>query len=226
MRLRLWPLLALAALLTSSALGADYVTASGKLSDEDFYRLVACGAAPGMRCRQGFARWSRSDSRKLTVSVTVTDPDFPPDSKKRIIGALDSAIGELNGAGAAIKLVRTSSARANIRVYLVAAPLNSYVQGTGNRDLDGGYIEAALTSITWQTETGRMRSAAIAFSRDMLDIDVRSVVLEELTQSLGLIFDIRDPYYDTRSIFSEDSNSVVRISGQDAVALRMHYPTK
>ena len=33
-------------------------------------------------------------------------------------------------------------------------------------------------------------------------------------------------YYDTRSIFSEDGNSITRITGQDAMAIRTHSPPK
>lgn len=212
------------ALLAGPAGAADYVTTDGKLSDADFYRLVACGAAPGGRCQQVFTRWSAAQRGNLTVSVILADPDFPEPKKRQILRDLDRAIAEINGAGADLNLTRVEGPRADIRVYLVASPVNSIVRGTGNRNLDGGYIEAALTSITWQTETGRMRSAAIAVSRDILPVDIRSVVLEELTQSLGLIFDIRNPYYDTRSIFSEDSNSTTRITGQDAMAIRTHYP--
>ena len=51
-------------------------------------------------------------------------------------------------------------------------------------------------------------------------------MLEELTQSMGLMTDIRNPYYETRSVFSEDSNSVVKLGEQDREALRLHYPTR
>jgi hypothetical protein len=212
--------------LASPAGAADYVSANGKLADADFYRLVACGAPPGGLCRQIFTRWSAADRRNLTVSVTRADPDYPRDKQKQILRDLDRAIAQINGAGADIHLTRTDNSRADIRVYLVAAPLDSTIRGTGNPALDGGYIEAALTSITWQTDNGRMESAAIAFSHGILPGDIRSIVLEELTQSLGLIFDIRDPYYNTRSIFSEDGNSVTRLTGQDQMVLRTHYPKK
>jgi hypothetical protein len=222
----LGPLFALMACFAAPAAGADYVDASGKLSDEDFYRLVACGAPPGGRCQQILTKWSSSDRRNLTVSVLLADPDFPQAKQKQILRDLDRAIAEINGSGAGIHLRRTDKTRGDIRVYLVAAPVNSVIRGTGNPTLDGGYIEAALTSIIWQTDSGRMESASIAISRGIFPGDIRSVVLEELTQSLGLIFDIRDTYYNSRSIFSEDSNSVTRISGQDEMVLRTHYPPK
>jgi hypothetical protein len=222
----LGPSFALMACLAVPAAGADYVDASGKLSDEDFYRLVACGAPPGGRCQQTLTKWSPSDRRGLTVAIILADRDFPETKQRQILRALDRAIDELNGSGADIHLTRTDGSRGDIRIYLVAAPVNSTIRGTGNPTLDGGYIEAALTSIVWQTGTGRMESASIAISRGILPGDIRSIVLEELTQSLGLIFDIRDTYYNSRSIFSEDGNSVLRIAGQDDMVLRTHYPKK
>lgn len=222
----LGPLFLLTALLAAPAAAADYVNASGKLADEDFYRLIACGAPPGGRCQQALTRWSQSDRRNLTVSIVLADPDFPESKQKQILRDLDRAIAEINGSGADIHLTRTDKSRGDIRIYLVAAPVNSVISGTGNPSLDGGYIEAALTSIIWQTDSGRMESASIAISRGIFPGDIRSVVLEELTQSLGLIFDIRDTYYNSRSIFSEDGNSVTRIAGQDEMVLRAHYPNK
>ena len=52
---------------------------------------------------------------------------------------------------------------------------------------------------------------------------IASVVLEEVVQALGLLTDIRSPVY-RRSIFAEDSNSGIRLRGQDAMVIRRHYP--
>jgi hypothetical protein len=41
---------------------------------------------------------------------------------------------------------------------------------------------------------------------------------------MGLWTDIGGPYYESRSIFSESSNSLVRLGEQDLMALRRHYP--
>ena len=54
--------------------------------------------------------------------------------------------------------------------------------------------------------------------------DVAPVVLEELTQAMGLMTDIRNPAYEGVSVFSEDSNAVLRLGAQDKEALRRHYP--
>jgi hypothetical protein len=49
-------------------------------------------------------------------------------------------------------------------------------------------------------------------------------MIEELSQAMGLMTDIRNPYYETQSVFSEDSNSVQKLGEQDREALRRHYP--
>ena len=43
---------------------------------------------------------------------------------------------------------------------------------------------------------------------------------------MGLMTDIRNPYYETRSVFSEDSNTVQKLGVQDRMALRRHYPAR
>lgn len=50
-------------------------------------------------------------------------------------------------------------------------------------------------------------------------------MLEEITQALGLITDIQNPYYRNRSIMSQDSdNSLKTLGEQDKLALMRHYP--
>ena len=71
-----------------------------------------------------------------------------------------------------------------------------------------------------------IRRGVILISRDLRADEAHSVLLEELVQSMGLRWDIRDPAYRGRSIFDEDSNLVRRLSGQDRTALRMHYGTR
>jgi hypothetical protein len=218
--------LALAALLTTGTAASDYVVSSGKLSDDNFYRLVACGAKPGGRCPDKYTKWSRQAARKLTVSVSVTDANFPAATLKQISAAVGQAVSQLNDAGAAVSLTLIKGTRANIRIYLVDAPINGTIRGTGNASLDGRRIEAAFTSINWWTESGIITNAQIAISHGILPQDIRSIVLEEITQALGLIHDIRNPYYDARSIFSEDGNTVTRITGQDRMALQRLYAGK
>ena len=53
---------------------------------------------------------------------------------------------------------------------------------------------------------------------------IQSIDLEELVQSLGQVMDIGSKYYRSKSIFSERANRIKRLKGQDAMAIRMHYP--
>jgi hypothetical protein len=39
---------------------AGIVESSGPLTDEEFYRLIACAASPGGRCRKTMLHWSEA----------------------------------------------------------------------------------------------------------------------------------------------------------------------
>ncbi|QBX99490.1 DUF2927 domain-containing protein [Rhodophyticola sp. CCM32] len=96
------------------------------------------------------------------------------------------------------------------------------IAGTGNTELDGSDISIGRVSL--RSRGVDITAAAIAISRDIRRREIASVILEELVQSLGLHTDIASPAY-RRSIFSEESNSVTRLNGQDLTALRRHYPS-
>jgi Protein of unknown function (DUF2927) len=71
---------------------------------------------------------------------------------------------------------------------------------------------------------GRIVRGTILIAQDIKPQAIRSVVLEEVTQSLGLRFDISDPAYEGVSIFAKKGNSVKTLKGQDAAILRLYYP--
>jgi hypothetical protein len=83
----------------------------------------------------------------------------------------------------------------------------------------------AIARVALRSRGGTILSAAIAISQDIRRREIASVVLEELVQALGLPTDIDSPAY-TRSIFSEADNATVWLRGQDAAALRRHYPRR
>jgi hypothetical protein len=97
------------------------------------------------------------------------------------------------------------------------------VRGTGVPELDG--VQIAIGRVAIRSRAGTIQSAAIAISQDIRRREVASIVLEELVQAMGLPTDIRSPAY-RDSIFSEEGNSVVWLRGQDAEALRRHYPSQ
>ncbi|MEH6644791.1 hypothetical protein [Sulfitobacter sp.] len=72
-----------------------------------------------------------------------------------------------------------------------------------------------------------INAAAIGFSSTMTMRQYESVMLKEITQALGLITDIQNPYYRSRSILSQNAdNSLKTLGAQDRVALIRHYPPK
>jgi predicted RNA-binding protein Jag len=64
----------------------------------------------------------------------------------------------------------------------------------------------------------------VLIAEDIAIEDLRSVMLEELFQTLGFIYDIENRYYEGRSILSQDSNATTTLIGQDRKALRRLYP--
>ncbi|KEO50856.1 DUF2927 domain-containing protein [Thioclava pacifica] len=205
------------------------VRCAGKLSDRDFYRAVACEAKPGGACKLPTRKWFAPKRRNLTVAIKFISPRFPDRSRREIHNALLAATHEINAVGADLRLSYVTGTRADIEIFLSATATGGIVRDTGDRNVDGTNMETgsvARVTFFWQTHSGQITDADIVFSKDILSRDIRSVVLEELTQSLGFSTDIVNPYYTKRSIFSEDGNVVTTLRGQDAMALRTHYPLR
>ena len=76
----------------------------------------------------------------------------------------------------------------------------------------------------WWNERGEITDASVLIAEDIAIEDIRSVMLEELFQTLGFIYDIENRYYEGRSILSQDSNATTTLIGQDRKALRRLYP--
>nr|WP_240335448.1 DUF2927 domain-containing protein [Pseudotabrizicola algicola] len=76
----------------------------------------------------------------------------------------------------------------------------------------------------WSTPDNRITEASILISAQISPADIVSVVLEEIYQSTGPLFDIDSPAYEGVSILSQNANSTVTIAGQDAALLRHLYP--
>lgn len=217
-------LLAGPAWIAGPAAAVEFIVTSGKLSDDDFYNLVACAAVPGGPCAEQIVRWPRAATQDLTVAVAPVPGDYPKQLSKVMVEALDRAIIELNASGANLHLRRISWADGPlIRLFLTPAGDGEEIRGTGSDSVDGQIIGAGLTTIWWN-DRRQITRGIIAMASDLPEPEVYPVILEELTQSMGLLTDIRNPFYDLRSVFSEDSNSVTRLGPQDLMALRRHYP--
>ncbi|MBF9036550.1 DUF2927 domain-containing protein [Rhodobacterales bacterium HKCCE2091] len=210
------------ALLVPAPLAAqEFVSVDGPLSDEDFYRLVACAAPPGGDCAKPVVRWPDPQRLSLRVGIAGVHPAFPSYKLDLVDQALDAAIDEINALGAHLWLDRHYAAPFDIPVYLLETPEGGLIQGTGNSQIDGSAM--SIGRVVIRSRGADIQSAAIAISRDIHRREIASVVLEELVQALGLPTDISSGAY-RRSIFSEEGNSVVYLRGQDAEAIRLHYP--
>lgn len=202
----------------------DFVVSTGALSDRDFYRLVACRALPGEGCRDRLVRWPERAALDIGVGLAAIPPGYPPDLAREIDRGIDRAIEAINETGAAVRMRRViKPSQADIRIHLVDARQGEPIRGTGNTEMDGVPIGAALVHIRWNI-AGEITRGTIAVARDLPLDEAYPVLLEEMTQSLGLMTDIRNPHYRDRSVFSEDSNSVTKLSDQDRAAILQHYP--
>lgn len=224
---RVW-LWALAAVwgTAAGAQGADYLVTDGKLRMEDFYRLVSCRAAPGGECETEVVRWSEAAAEGLRIAIAPVPGDYPEALAELMDRALDEVIAEINGAGAAVRLMRADKkAWPQMVIHLTGATEGEPIRGTGITGVDGEIIGAALVTVWWD-DYNRITDAVIVMAADLPPGEVVPVLLEEITQGLGLLTDIRNPYYNGTSVFSEDSNSARVLAPQDRLALRMHYPPR
>lgn len=219
----MWKALCLALLLALPGLARaqEYVTVPGLVSDADFYRLVACGAAPGGECTKPVIRWPRDRQLHLRVGIVQVGLTFPDYKLDLVDAAIDAAIDEINASGARLYLERAYEGEIDVPIFLLDTPQGGIVDGTGHDEIDGNSISIGRVVIRSRGET--ITSAAIAISRDIRRREIASVVLEELVQAMGLPTDVASPAY-RDSIFSEEGNSVVWLRGQDAEVLRRHYP--
>ncbi len=204
--------------------GADWLAVEGKLSDQDFYRLVSCGAPPGGPCALEPVAWPPERARRLAVALADPPPGVPGEAVHRAARALDRAVAEINRAGAALRLARApKGAPADVTVHLSPSREGEPIEGTGIPGVDGEVIGAALVTVWWDEAMG-LTDAVVVLAADLLPADVEPVLLEEMTQAMGLMTDIRSPAYEGVSVFSEDSNAATRLGPQDREALRLHYP--
>lgn len=211
----------LAMVLPAPLAAQEFLRVSGPLSDRDFYRLVSCAARPGGACTKPVVRWSRDRRLSLRTGIAAVSPRFPGYKFDLVDQALDAAIAQINGVGAHLFLERGFGGALDIPLYLLDTPEGALIEGTGNSTIDGA--EMSIGRVVIRSRGEAIQSAAIAISRDIARREIASVVLEELVQAMGLPTDIQSDAYD-RSIFAEESNSVVWLRGQDAEALRLHYP--
>lgn len=201
-------------------LANDGVVSEGRLSDEAFYRLATCGAPPGGECDGPIVRWP---SDRISLALAPAHRRYPPRLAARVSRELDRAIDEINRAGAGIRITRDD--RLENPDIIVSLPALSEGEPTRNipRIPNGQAIGVGFMWLWWN-DRAEITEASMLISEDITSEDLASVVLEELFQCLGFLYDIENPYYEGRSILSQDSNATTRITGQDRMALRRLYP--
>jgi len=218
---RVMPLALSLALAASGAAGQEYVRVPTLISDEDFYRLVACAAPPGGACAKPMIRWPEARRLRLRVGIVGIAESFPSYKLDLVDRAIDHAIAEINGSGAALFLTRAYEGEVDVPLFLVDTPQGGTIGGTSLSDLDGS--EIAIARVVMRSRGDEILTTAIAISQDIRRREITSVVLEEIVQAMGLPTDVDGPAYED-SLFSEYRNAAVWLRGQDAAALRRHYP--
>lgn len=190
----------------------------GPLDDTAFYRLVACAAPPDGPCAKSFYRWTKP---ALTVGIVTRTPPFLGGKTKRADAALARALQFLGEVQMGLRL-RPGDTRPDVAIHLLDTARGETITGTGTV-LDGLTMANAITAL--DVDGSSITAAHIGFSNTMTIRQYESVMLEEITQALGLITDIENPYYNTRSIFSQSAdNSLKTLGQQDRMALIRHYP--
>ncbi|MCT4558702.1 MAG: DUF2927 domain-containing protein [Pelagimonas sp.] len=215
---------ALAACLFAAPLAAqEFVETQGVLTDEDFYRVVACAAPPGQACAKPLLHWPTG--APVTVALVRLDRAFLGKRAKRAEAAITRALQYINAAGAGITLSRAKPGQTpDITIYMIDTDGSRPITGTGIKGVDGSIVAGARVTVWSNRQTRLIQRATVVFSTRLHISHYESAMLEELTQALGLLTDIRNPVYEGVSVFSQDSNASKTLGPQDIYALRRHYP--
>lgn len=170
-------------------------------------------------CAKPFYRWEKSE---ITVGIVTRAPVFLGGKMKRADAAVVRALQRLAEVGMGVRLIPADGAP-DIHIHLLDVARSETITTPDTPLLDGLTMANAITAL--DVEGSKITGAAIGISRTMTIRQFESVMLEEITQALGLITDIQNPHYLSRSIFSQNAdNSLKTLGEQDKVALTRHYP--
>ena len=205
--------------LTGTGWAFDAVQVTALLSDEDFFRAATCGAAPGDACKSPVLKWQKRD---LTLAIVPSETGAGLIFGMLLSTTVDYALLQINRAGSGLTITRIGGPTADIRVALT-----DVAEGSTLPDVPGisapGEMGVGFTTV-WSTPDHIITDASILISNAITPNDIVSVVLEEIFQATGPVFDIDSPAYEGVSILSQTSNATVTIAGQDARLLRHLYP--
>ena len=212
--------LALSLALSSAVSAQEFLATDTALADNDFYRLVAWATPPKGDCNKPIVRWAKTE---LTIEITKMDLAYLGGKKTRAEASLSQAIDEINAAGTAIQLTRDDS-NPDFPILFLDIPARSTIQGSGFQVLEGKSISGAGARVL--AKNGMILKSVIIFTTGLEKRAFERVMLEEITQGLGLMTDIGGPYYESRSIFSQSSNALTKLGKRDIIALGRHYPAR
>ena len=206
--------------LSGQAHAQEFLNSDTALSDDDFYRLVACAAPANGECGKPFVRWTDAN---LTIAITKMERAYLGGKKKRAEAALQRAIDEINVAGSAVQLIRDDG-NPDIPILFLDIPSRSTIKGSGFQALEGTPISSAGVRVF--AKDGVILKSVIIFTTGLQKRAYESAMLEEIIQGFGLLTDVGGTYYESRSIFSQSSNALTKLGKQDIMALGRHYPPR
>lgn len=215
--------------IAGAAFARDHTFSNGKLTNDQFYKAVTCKAKVDGPCQEKPARWPSFLSNQLTVGLAQVQRGTSRQQEAVVRKALQDSVDMINASGANVKLRYVSGRKAHrtwIKVHIIKphGPKN-VIKGVSLKGMNGLKAQNARTKI-YANKDHRIARAGITISNTLTDpVQLRAIVLEELVQSLGLMWDIENPYYNTRSIFSQSGpDNLIQIKGQDKAVLQRHYP--
>lgn len=217
----------LTAFEASRAQAQGFTRSLGQLSDRDFYRAVSCRAPPGQVCPTRAERWPLFLRGRLSISlagVQGSDPHFV----SRTRNALERAVAEINRANSGVQLRSVwgpQASLANIQVFIVEPKgPQKKIEQLSFPPLIGKTADPAVAVRSKLGTT--ILSAGIAIEKNPSIVSrLQPLMLEKILESLGLVWKIQNPFYETRSLFSPVRKSNLgRLTGQDLIALQLHYP--
>jgi hypothetical protein len=198
-----------------------------RVSDTDFYRAISCSAQPGGKCKTSMIRWPHNRQRDLRIALARIAPGYPKREATIVDNAIDRAIAEINDAGSNIVMRRVApAAKADVNIFLLDIPQGSKLRGSRIRGMDGTWIDAANVTVWWKSDTKSINRGVIVVAPGHSAFAYRSIMLEELFQSLGFMTDIIGLPYETGSIVAENANIRSTLGRQDIAALALHYPVR
>ena len=215
--------------LVNVAFARDHTFSNGKLTDAQFYKSVTCKAKVDGPCQESPARWPVFISNNLTVGLAQVQKGTSREQERIVRQALEDSVALINASGANVKLRYVTGLRASrtwVKVHIVQPQGPKHlITGVSLKGINGLRAQNARTKL-YVNAKHQIARVGVTISNTVKDpLQLRAIVLEELVQTLGLMWDIENPYYNNISIFSQSGpDNLLQIEGQDKAALRRHYP--